>query len=59
MLCDMFKHFDMSSPIDATVWCLFLQFGQCEVSLDKPFNTNLKGKDVGIGTNSKYIQNTE
>ena len=24
MLCDMFKHFDMSSPIDATVWCLFL-----------------------------------
>jgi hypothetical protein len=23
MLCDMFKHFDMSSPIDATVGCLF------------------------------------
>ena len=24
MLCDMFKHFDMSSLIDATVWCLCL-----------------------------------
>ena len=24
MLCDMFKHLNMSSPIDATVWCLFL-----------------------------------
>jgi hypothetical protein len=24
MLCDIFKHFDMSSLIDATVWCLCL-----------------------------------